>query len=115
MALTDLAALAKLGKKHQITTVVDNTFASAYHTRPIADFGIGIRSDNSHLLLICFVLICFVLICFDLFCFVLFCFVLFCFVLFCFVLFCFVLFCFVLFCFVLFCFVLFCFVFIYSF
>ena len=85
MALTDLAALGQIGKKHQITTVVDNTFASAYHTRPIADFGIGIRSDNSHLLLICFVLF-FVLFCFVLFCFVLFCFVLFCFVLFCFVL-----------------------------
>ena len=42
MALTDLAGLGQIGKKHKILTVVDNTFASPYHQRPIPDFGIGI-------------------------------------------------------------------------
>jgi len=42
MALTDLSALAALGKKHGVLTMVDNTFATPYHTRPIADHGVDI-------------------------------------------------------------------------
>jgi len=42
MALTDLSALADLGKTHKITTIVDSTFATPYHTRPIADHGVDI-------------------------------------------------------------------------
>eukprot|EP00026_Physarum_polycephalum_P010062 Phypoly_transcript_10210.p1 GENE.Phypoly_transcript_10210~~Phypoly_transcript_10210.p1 ORF type:complete len:401 (+),score=77.25 Phypoly_transcript_10210:111-1313(+) len=42
LAITDLAALGQIGKKHKFTTIVDNTFASPYHQRPIADFGIEI-------------------------------------------------------------------------
>lgn len=42
MSLTDLSQLGKIAKKHKITTVFDNTFASPYHQNPISDFGIGI-------------------------------------------------------------------------
>jgi cystathionine beta-lyase/cystathionine gamma-synthase len=41
LALTDLAGVAALGKKHGIRTVADNTFASPIHTRPLA-FGIDL-------------------------------------------------------------------------
>ena len=36
LALTDLAAIAELGKKHGVRTVADNTFASPIHTKPLA-------------------------------------------------------------------------------
>lgn len=35
MKLTDMKAVAKIGKKHGITTVMDNTFMSPYNQRPI--------------------------------------------------------------------------------
>lgn len=36
LRLVDLAAIAELGRKHNITTVVDNTFMSPYLQRPLA-------------------------------------------------------------------------------
>lgn len=36
MSLTDIKAVAKIGKKHGIVTVIDNTFMSPYLQRPIA-------------------------------------------------------------------------------
>ncbi|HEX9080868.1 MAG TPA: PLP-dependent aspartate aminotransferase family protein [Holophagaceae bacterium] len=36
LALTDLAGVAALGRKHGIRTVADNTFPSPIHTRPLA-------------------------------------------------------------------------------
>ena len=39
LALTDLAAVAALGKQYGIRTVADNTFASPIHTKPLS-FGI---------------------------------------------------------------------------
>ena len=36
LALTDLAALAALGKKHGVRTVADNTFPSPIHTKPLS-------------------------------------------------------------------------------
>lgn len=36
MSLTDIKAAAKIGKKHGIVTVIDNTFMSPYLQRPIA-------------------------------------------------------------------------------
>jgi cystathionine beta-lyase/cystathionine gamma-synthase len=36
LAMTDLAAVAALGKKHGIRTVADNTFPSPIHTKPLA-------------------------------------------------------------------------------
>jgi len=41
LALTDLAGVAAIGKKHGIRTVADNTFPSPIHTRPLA-FGIDL-------------------------------------------------------------------------
>ena len=41
LAITDLAGVAALGRKHGIRTVTDNTFASPIHTRPLA-FGIDL-------------------------------------------------------------------------
>jgi cystathionine beta-lyase/cystathionine gamma-synthase len=41
MGLTDLAAAAKLGRKHSLITVVDNTFLSPYFQKPLS-FGIDI-------------------------------------------------------------------------
>lgn len=41
LALTDLAGVAALGKKHGVRTVADNTFPSPIHTRPLA-FGIDL-------------------------------------------------------------------------
>jgi cystathionine beta-lyase/cystathionine gamma-synthase len=41
LALTDLAAVAALGKKHGIRTVADNTFPSPIHSRPLL-FGIDL-------------------------------------------------------------------------
>ena len=41
LALTDLAAVAALGKKHGIRTAADNTFPSPIHTRPL-DLGIDL-------------------------------------------------------------------------
>ncbi|MBD3207262.1 aminotransferase class I/II-fold pyridoxal phosphate-dependent enzyme [Candidatus Bathyarchaeota archaeon] len=35
MKLTDIKAIAKIGKKHDITTMIDNTFMSPYNQRPI--------------------------------------------------------------------------------
>jgi len=42
LALTDFTAFTQLAKKHKILTVVDNTFASPYHQRPIVDSGVDI-------------------------------------------------------------------------
>ncbi len=39
LSLTDLAAIAVLGKQHDILTVADNTFASPYNQRPL-EYGI---------------------------------------------------------------------------
>jgi cystathionine beta-lyase/cystathionine gamma-synthase len=41
LALTDLAGVADIGKRHGIRTVADNTFPSPIHTRPLA-FGIDL-------------------------------------------------------------------------
>ena len=41
LALTDLAGVAALGRKHGVRTVADNTFPSPIHTRPLA-FGIDL-------------------------------------------------------------------------
>lgn len=41
MRLTDLRAVAKLGKDHGITTVVDNTFATPINQRPL-EYGIDV-------------------------------------------------------------------------
>jgi len=41
LAMTDLAGVAALGKRHGIRTVADNTFPSPIHTRPLA-FGINL-------------------------------------------------------------------------
>ena len=41
LAITDLAAVAALGKQYGIRTVADNTFPSPIHTRPLA-FGIDL-------------------------------------------------------------------------
>jgi len=41
LALTDLAGVAAIGKRHGIRTVADNTFPSPIHTRPLA-FGIDL-------------------------------------------------------------------------
>ncbi len=35
MEITDLSAVARLGKRHRVTTVVDNTFATPYLQRPL--------------------------------------------------------------------------------
>ncbi len=36
MALTDLAAIAALGREHRLVTVVDNTFATPYNQQPLS-------------------------------------------------------------------------------
>lgn len=41
LTITDMKAVAKLAKKHDITTMIDNTFASPVNQNPI-DFGIDI-------------------------------------------------------------------------
>ena len=41
LALTDLAAVAAIGKRHGIRTVADNTFPSPIHTKPLS-FGIDL-------------------------------------------------------------------------
>ena len=41
LALTDLAGVAAIGKRHGIRTVADNTFPSPIHTKPLA-FGIDL-------------------------------------------------------------------------
>lgn len=41
LAMTDLAGVAALGRKHGIRTVADNTFPSPIHTRPLA-FGVDL-------------------------------------------------------------------------
>jgi len=41
LALTDLAGIARLARKHGIRTVADNTFPSPIHTKPL-DFGIDL-------------------------------------------------------------------------
>jgi cystathionine beta-lyase/cystathionine gamma-synthase len=43
LAITDLAALAQLAKEHNLISVVDNTFSSPYHSRPL-EYGIDIIS-----------------------------------------------------------------------
>jgi cystathionine gamma-lyase len=46
MNLTDLAALGKLAKEHNLISVVDNTFMSPYLQNPL-DFGIGIALHSA--------------------------------------------------------------------
>ncbi len=41
LTITDLAAIAKLSKKHEIVSMIDNTFASPVNQNPI-DFGIDV-------------------------------------------------------------------------
>lgn len=36
LKITDIEAAAKLAKKHQLLTIVDNTFATPYFQRPLA-------------------------------------------------------------------------------
>ncbi|RME04584.1 MAG: cystathionine gamma-synthase [Planctomycetota bacterium] len=46
LTITDLAQIAQLGKKHQILTVADNTFATPYLQNPL-DLGIDIVSHST--------------------------------------------------------------------
>jgi cystathionine beta-lyase/cystathionine gamma-synthase len=46
LSLTDLAAVAEIGKKHGLITVVDNTFMSPYFQQPLT-FGIGIALHST--------------------------------------------------------------------
>ena len=45
LKITDIAAVANIGKKHGITTIIDNTFASPVNQNPI-DFGIDIVTHS---------------------------------------------------------------------
>lgn len=45
LKITDIAAVAKLARKHSITTIIDNTFASPVNQNPI-DFGIDIVTHS---------------------------------------------------------------------
>lgn len=50
LALTDLAAVAALGKQHGIRTVADNTFPSPIHTKPLAfGFDLSVASATKYL------------------------------------------------------------------
>jgi len=50
LALTDLAAVAALGKRFGIRTVADNTFASPIHTKPLAfGFDLSVASATKYL------------------------------------------------------------------
>ncbi len=50
LALTDLAAVAALGKRFCIRTVADNTFASPIHTKPLAfGFDLSVASATKYL------------------------------------------------------------------
>lgn len=45
LKIVDIAAIAKLAKKHKITTIIDNTFASPVNQNPI-DFGIDVVTHS---------------------------------------------------------------------
>jgi cystathionine beta-lyase/cystathionine gamma-synthase len=45
LKITDIAAVAKIAKRHTITTIIDNTFASPVNQNPI-DFGIDIVTHS---------------------------------------------------------------------
>jgi cystathionine beta-lyase len=45
LKITDIAAVAKVARKHKITTIIDNTFASPINQNPI-DFGIDIVTHS---------------------------------------------------------------------
>ncbi|MCM2249287.1 MAG: PLP-dependent aspartate aminotransferase family protein [Geothrix sp.] len=50
LAITDLAAVAALGRKHGIRTVADNTFPSPIHTRPLQfGFDLSVASATKYL------------------------------------------------------------------